>query len=368
MKLAIVISGTQSFFSSLSLARNIYEITNEPVIYISLCKRDYILPDDYEEEKNRKYKYIERITYIMDILQSSYNDNYLFRISLNSVEKKYKSFLEREGVGGIIALQPEVTYMKANFGLLVTLKDLKIPMIVMIDNIYTYSFMINLSDHNFCYLLITDPKISLKIYFDHNICSKKTILISKKHYKDVIQIQKQIKLELRINEEKNISAIVGANLKYPETINNISKNLNDDSYVIIPLEGIYPEDNIDKLFNLVFKSVPSDKHYLIKVIITNNIIVYFSSDTLSKYFNKNLFQRDNDIYELLYYASDFIYETDKHNNRLYLTDVDIQEQETNIRDNTIKQLLGFTIWRDVESIIDDQEEQNEDITCSCSIQ
>lgn len=367
MQVAIIISNNQRFLSSQSLAKEIFEITKKPIIYISLCRREYILPDDYDELKSTKYKYIARITYLMDILQSSYNENYFFRISSNVVGKKFTSFLEREEVGGLITLQPDICYMKASFNLLITLRNIRIPILVMVDRQYTPSFMTNHAINNFCTLLITDPIISLEIYSKYNISNKIIILTDEEQTKNIKQMQNHIKYRLLAKERKHLATIIGANLKYNETVVNILRIFDDASYLIMPICGIYQEDNIDNHINLVINKIAKNKQYLIKFIFTDNSIIYLSEDTLVKYKNKNIFQANTDIIQLLYTASDFIYEMNIENQTLSLINVEHQGYQENVMNSTIKELLGFTIWRDVDSVIDYDEEQEEDRYCFCTI-
>lgn len=366
MQIAIIISNNESFLSSQSLAKEIYEITNKPIVYISLCPREHILPHDYDKHKNSKYNFIARITYLMHIIQSSYNENNLFRINLTDIGKKFISFLEREKVGGLIALQPDIAYMKANFTLLITMKECKIPIIAMIDNQYTESFMISNTQNKFCTLLITDPKTSLDVYLKYNFSNKTIIIIDKIKYSNIILMQNEARLKLTAKKRKYLSTIIGANLKHEATIVNILTTLNDASYLIVPLNDISKEDNIDNLLNLVLSNIPKDKLYLVKFIILDNSLIYLSKETIANYANKNIFQVSRDITELLYTASDFVYETNTDNHSLSLIDIEHKGHDPSILNATIKNILGFTIWKDVDSV-PDEEEREDNINCFCTI-
>ena len=145
----------------------------------------------------------------------------------------------------------------------------------------------------------------------------------------------------------------GPNCKNKSTIEDILKILNGTSYLIIPINGTDHNDNVEFMFTSILSQVPNDKKYLIKFVITDNSIVFFSDETINKYRNINLFHTGKEILEMIYTSSDYVYET-KH-----------EGYKPEIESTTIKDMLGLSIWHDVASIYGDEEEVGNDNFCLC---
>ena len=365
MQVAIIISNFASFLASTSLAKDLYQITNKAVIYISLCPREYVIPREYDDKKNTDYKYIARITYLVNILQSGYNETFVFSLPIKEVSRKFRDFLSRESVGGLISLRPNIRYLKANFQLILALKNITIPMIVVIEDIFTITFVKTLVREKFCNLLITDPKTSYKLFSQYQLSSKTILLMDENKATETINNQKYLRDKLYAKENKSISSVFGPNCKNKSTIEDILKILNGTSYLIIPINGTDHNDNVEFMFTSILSQVPNDKKYLIKFVITDNSIVFFSDETINKYRNINLFHTGKEILEMIYTSSDYVYETNKNDNSFTLIEIEHEGYKPEIESTTIKDMLGLSIWHDVASIYGDEEEVGNDNFCLC---
>lgn len=365
MQVAIIISNYAGFLASTALAKDLYQITDKAVIYVSLCPREDVIPSDYDDKKNTDYKYIARITYLVNILQSSYNETFVFSLPINTVSRKFRDFLSREGVGGVIALQPNIRYLKVNFQLILTLKNIDMPIVVLVEDKFTISFVKTLAHDNFCNLLVIDPKTSYKLFSQYQLSSKTILLMDENKATETINNQECLRDKLYAKENKTITSIFGSNCKNKSTIEEILKILDGTSYLIIPISGTDHNDNVEFIFTSILYQVPNDMKYLIKFVITDNSIVFFSNETFSKYGNTNLFHANKDILEIIYTSSDYVYEKNQTDNCFTLIEIEHEGYKPDILNTTVRDMLGLSIWHDVASICGDEEEEANNDLCLC---